>query len=262
MAEALQLVKDAYGSDGVILHTRTYKQGGILGFGARNIVEVTAGRGQDIGRQRRRSAEKSPRAVALANAAERRRKLQAEQQKKQQKLEHVHGTAGDLIKKTYAAARAQLETTQTATLPATANEAAVAQHAAAAITGTSGIANSGASNISGGVVSSNVSGGVVSGRVLGARSSHVGGANVVGASRVNGGIDGGNQNNAASIAAGTRPSRLTSNDIPQINRPVSQPTAPVQPTAEPQVVYAQPMAGGHGGGKGGDQGGMGDWLTN
>ncbi|QQE11209.1 flagellar biosynthesis protein FlhF [Planctomycetota bacterium] len=139
MADALQLVKDAYGSDGVILHTRTYKQGGILGFGARNIVEVTAGRGQDIGRQKRRSAKKSPRAIALANAAERRRKAQVQhqqqQQQKQQELEQVHGSAGDLIKKTYAAARAQLETTQTTTLPASTNEAAVAQRAAAAITG-------------------------------------------------------------------------------------------------------------------------------
>ncbi|QDU33189.1 Flagellar biosynthesis protein FlhF [Poriferisphaera corsica] len=138
MADALQLVKDAYGSDGVILHTRTYKQGGILGFGARNLVEVTAGCGQDIGRQKRRSAQQSPRAVALANAAERRRKLLVQQQKQQQEeqkqLEQVHGTAGDLIKKTYAAARAELQTNQTTTLPATANEVAVAQHAAAAIT--------------------------------------------------------------------------------------------------------------------------------
>ena len=131
MADALQLVKDAYGSDGVILHTRTFKRGGILGLGARNFVEVTAGRGQDIGRQKRKSAQNSPRAIALAKAAERRK----QQQQKRKELEHVHGTAGDLIKRTYQAARTELQTTQSSTLPAAANEAAVASHALASITG-------------------------------------------------------------------------------------------------------------------------------
>ncbi len=130
MAEALQLVKQAYGADGVILHTRTYKQGGILGIGARQVVEVTAGRGQDIGRQKRKTASRSPRAVALANAAKRREALH-----KQKQLEEVQGNAGDLIKRTYAAARAELEKSQANTIPADTNAAAVAQQHTVSTTG-------------------------------------------------------------------------------------------------------------------------------
>ena len=47
MATALALVKQDLGSDAVILHTRNYKRGGIFGFGAHTVVEITAGRGQD-----------------------------------------------------------------------------------------------------------------------------------------------------------------------------------------------------------------------
>jgi flagellar biosynthesis protein FlhF len=42
MAEALRLVKAELGPAAVILQTRTVRRGGILGFGARQIVEVTA----------------------------------------------------------------------------------------------------------------------------------------------------------------------------------------------------------------------------
>ncbi len=44
MAEALERVKTDLGADAVILHTRTVKRGGVLGVGARNIVEITASR--------------------------------------------------------------------------------------------------------------------------------------------------------------------------------------------------------------------------
>jgi flagellar biosynthesis protein FlhF len=42
MAQALGEVKKDLGSDAVILHTRTYKEGGMLGVGAKQIVEITA----------------------------------------------------------------------------------------------------------------------------------------------------------------------------------------------------------------------------
>ncbi|MBN1343974.1 MAG: flagellar biosynthesis protein FlhF [Phycisphaerae bacterium] len=44
MAGALQKVKKELGRDAVILHTRTFKRGGFLGFGGRNVVEITATR--------------------------------------------------------------------------------------------------------------------------------------------------------------------------------------------------------------------------
>jgi flagellar biosynthesis protein FlhF len=42
MAQALTLVKKEMGGDAVILHTRTYRTGGWLGMGAKNVVEITA----------------------------------------------------------------------------------------------------------------------------------------------------------------------------------------------------------------------------
>ncbi|MCH2161908.1 MAG: flagellar biosynthesis protein FlhF [Phycisphaerales bacterium] len=42
LAEAVEAVRSDLGSDAVILHTRTYKRGGLLGLGRRNVVEVIA----------------------------------------------------------------------------------------------------------------------------------------------------------------------------------------------------------------------------
>lgn len=42
MAKALALVKKELGVQAVILHTRSYKRGGVLGVGAKTIVEITA----------------------------------------------------------------------------------------------------------------------------------------------------------------------------------------------------------------------------
>jgi len=42
MAEALEKVRRDLGKDAIILHTRTFRRGGILGVGARNVVEITA----------------------------------------------------------------------------------------------------------------------------------------------------------------------------------------------------------------------------
>lgn len=42
MKEAMEQVKAELGADAVILHTKKYREGGILGIGAREVVEVTA----------------------------------------------------------------------------------------------------------------------------------------------------------------------------------------------------------------------------
>ena len=42
MAAALKQVKRELGAEAVILHTRTFRRGGVLGFGAKRVVEVTA----------------------------------------------------------------------------------------------------------------------------------------------------------------------------------------------------------------------------
>src|SRR5690349_18785688 len=42
MAQALNAVKQDLGADAIILNTRTFRRGGIMGIGAKLIVEVTA----------------------------------------------------------------------------------------------------------------------------------------------------------------------------------------------------------------------------
>lgn len=42
MADALVEVKNSLGSDAVVLHTRTFRAGGLLGLGGRQVVEITA----------------------------------------------------------------------------------------------------------------------------------------------------------------------------------------------------------------------------
>ncbi len=42
MSEVLAKVKSELGADAIILHTRSYRRGGVMGIGARNVVEVTA----------------------------------------------------------------------------------------------------------------------------------------------------------------------------------------------------------------------------
>ena len=56
MAEALGQVKTTMGHDAVILHTRTYHTRQWLGLRRREIVEITAGRGLQVGQRRRTTA--------------------------------------------------------------------------------------------------------------------------------------------------------------------------------------------------------------
>ena len=67
MSEALAEVRRQLGDDAVVLHTRSVKRGGVLGLGARTLIEITAGDGQEIARyragqraKRRRSADADP----------------------------------------------------------------------------------------------------------------------------------------------------------------------------------------------------------
>ena len=48
LAEAVDAVKNDLGADAVILHTRTYKRGGLLGIVRRNVVEVIASEAPEV----------------------------------------------------------------------------------------------------------------------------------------------------------------------------------------------------------------------
>ncbi|MEM1209899.1 MAG: flagellar biosynthesis protein FlhF [Planctomycetota bacterium] len=98
---ALDQVRDHFGADGVVLHTRSYKRGGLLGIGGRTVVELTASAGRELGQRNRAQARRSPRAEA-ARELEERRAARTEERRE--------ALAGDLIKKTYAAAKQELAT--------------------------------------------------------------------------------------------------------------------------------------------------------
>ncbi len=104
MPAALAMVKRKLGPGAVILHTRTYRRGGVLGFGARQFVEITAGVGPTVGHPGHPGRPGSParpaprppqpaRPVPPSSAI-------------------VTPTAGDLIRRTYAAAQAELRSRQ------------------------------------------------------------------------------------------------------------------------------------------------------
>ncbi|MEM9252689.1 MAG: flagellar biosynthesis protein FlhF [Planctomycetota bacterium] len=103
---ALDLVRDHFGADGVVLHTRSYKRGGLLGLGGRTVVEVTASAGRELGKRNRAQASRSPRAEAVRAMDERRATREADRREV---------LAGDLIKKTYAAAKQELSAAETPT---------------------------------------------------------------------------------------------------------------------------------------------------
>ncbi|MEM9419915.1 MAG: flagellar biosynthesis protein FlhF [Planctomycetota bacterium] len=106
MAEALGLVKQEIGKHAVVLHTRTIKRGGVLGIGAKTLIEVTAADGREMARQRQREAQQSPRVKALREAAaaevRERSNVTATTPIEEQ-------NAGDLIRRTYQAARSQFD---------------------------------------------------------------------------------------------------------------------------------------------------------
>jgi len=106
MAQVLALVNKEVGKHAVVLHTRTIKRGGVMGLGARTMIEVTAADGREVARQRSRDAAQSARAKALRQASASRSNLAAPTPVEQQ-------NAGDLIRRTYQAARSQFDTPAT-----------------------------------------------------------------------------------------------------------------------------------------------------
>jgi len=68
MAEALAQVKQELGPRAVILHTRSYKRGGVLGIGAKTIVEITAGLQPQSRQPAAAPAKKKSAAVAAARS--------------------------------------------------------------------------------------------------------------------------------------------------------------------------------------------------
>lgn len=56
IAEALAKVKGELGSQAVILHTRSYRKGGLMGLWAHNVVEITASTNVNIQERRRKAA--------------------------------------------------------------------------------------------------------------------------------------------------------------------------------------------------------------
>jgi flagellar biosynthesis protein FlhF len=63
IADALAKVKSELGSGAVILHTRSFKRGGIMGVGAKTVVEITAGVDVSV----RKKAASGGRVAAAAN---------------------------------------------------------------------------------------------------------------------------------------------------------------------------------------------------
>ncbi len=100
MPLALAQVKQAFGADAAILHTRSFKRGGFLGLGARTYVEITAARGTEVAQARK---PRRPDAGG-AEAAGARRAVPAREQEPSPGV-----SAGELIRRTYRAAQAEMQ---------------------------------------------------------------------------------------------------------------------------------------------------------
>jgi flagellar biosynthesis protein FlhF len=68
VSEALAQVKKELGSAAVILHTRTYKVGGVLGVGSKSITEITATSEMNVGSRLAPRTDRSKAGVAVAAA--------------------------------------------------------------------------------------------------------------------------------------------------------------------------------------------------
>jgi len=121
MAEALQLVKQKLGPDAVILHTRTYKRGGVLGIGAHTVVELTAADGNLLNhRQGRRADTVQRKSVWPAQHAPQHTTATGTTTKQgdirpnsvMSSSLKAESSAGELIRRTYAAAKAELQKKQ------------------------------------------------------------------------------------------------------------------------------------------------------
>ncbi len=93
MPEVLALVRRELGADAVILHTRAYKRGGVLGLGAKTVVEITAMSGTELAKRRQPTHKPEPKRAPAPRPA-----MSAASEP----------LAGDLIRRTYAAAQAEM----------------------------------------------------------------------------------------------------------------------------------------------------------
>ncbi|MGN6367776.1 MAG: flagellar biosynthesis protein FlhF [Phycisphaerae bacterium] len=66
IAEALAKVKQELGSNAVILHTRSFKRGGVMGLGAKTVIEITAGVNVNV-----QARKKTAAAASAVNARKR-----------------------------------------------------------------------------------------------------------------------------------------------------------------------------------------------
>jgi flagellar biosynthesis protein FlhF len=102
MAGALALVKQEFGANARVLHTRTYKRGGLLGFGTKNVVEVTAADDGPAHAAKQRDAQ-PPRRRELP-----RRPLNPAAAAPSRGAPVTDTPAGDLIRRTYQMARDEI----------------------------------------------------------------------------------------------------------------------------------------------------------
>jgi flagellar biosynthesis protein FlhF len=98
VATAVSIVKREMGAHAVVLHSRTIPRGGLWTLMGKTLIEVTAADGRELAKAKRREAEHSPRAEAI-RSAQARQHLETE----------TPPLAGDLIRRTYQAARSQFQ---------------------------------------------------------------------------------------------------------------------------------------------------------
>jgi flagellar biosynthesis protein FlhF len=103
MSAALDLVKKELGPGAVILHTRSYRRGGLWGLLSRTVVEITAADSAVLGNRRPGPAGAKP----AAGRGPRRAPSPADN-RSADPLVPASATAGDLIRRTYAMARAEM----------------------------------------------------------------------------------------------------------------------------------------------------------
>src|SRR5450759_3481982 len=113
MAAGLAIVKRAMGPRAVILHTRTYRRGGFLGIGGRNVVEITAADGAAVGGASTKAALRPGRSAGQASGANSRTGRPGSTGPAPSALS-ASASAGDLIRRTYAVAKAELAKAQKA----------------------------------------------------------------------------------------------------------------------------------------------------
>ncbi len=156
MQETLTLVQRALGDDATVLHTRSYRRGGILGFGATTVVEITAAdaatmkhsraQRQQAHGSRGNTASSRPTSPRVAPGTTTTRAGAGTPQLPSQStsatavppasaaltsattIDH-NASAGDLIRRTYAAAMAEMSKQQAQRSPSSATTAVAPQEA-------------------------------------------------------------------------------------------------------------------------------------